>query len=139
MQDGFRTPDDIDKHFTAAIKLAPLHCFHCLGESHMQPQCPLLMGEGSNQPKADTPQGRMNEHAHRQNPKAQTSNQGEQNALERRMEQRLMKQMEEKEKRMLDAIGALTAPRQSGGGRNPSHAEAVRTPVAEDIELTMFL
>ncbi len=57
-------PDDIEEHFAAAIKLAPLQCFHCLGEGHMKPQCPLLKSDGSNQPKQNGPQGRVNESEH---------------------------------------------------------------------------
>ncbi len=97
----------------------------------MKPQCPLLKGEGPGQAKQNVPQGGTNENPRRQNQRAtsQGSAQGEVNALE----QRIKKQMEEMEKRMLEAIGALAAPRQNYSGQKASHAKAVRTPSEENI------
>ena len=120
-------PDEIDKHFAAAIKLAPLQCFHCLGEGHMKPQCPLLKSDGSAQAKQNVPQGRSNEG---QPPRmgTQASNQGEVAALEQRMK----KQMEEMEKRMLQAISGLAAPRQNFNGQRTAQAKAVLTSADEE-------
>ena len=58
------------------------------------------------------------------------TNQNEENAVEQRMK----KQTEEMEKMMLEAIIALTAPRQNFNSQKPSHAEAVRTAVDENRE-----
>ncbi len=122
-------PDDIDKHFAAALKLAPLQCFHCLGEGHKKPQCPLFRTDGSSQPKQNAPQGRVNEG---QSPRtvSQTPSQTEVNALE----QRVKKQMEEMEKRMLQAISALAAPRQNIGGQRANQAKAVRASMEEETQ-----
>ncbi len=123
-------PDEIDKHFAAAIKPAPLQCFDCLGEGHMKPQCPLLKCDSSGQTNQKVPQGRSNE---RQIPKTglQTTNQGEVTALEQRMK----KQMAEMEKRMLQAISGLAAPRQNFNGQRTGQAKAARTQWMKMITL----
>ncbi len=115
-------PDETDRHFAAAFKLAPQQCFHCLGEGHMKPQCPLLKSDVSSQPKQNVPQGRTNE-GQNQRASSQTSNQADMNALE----QRIKKQTEEMEKRKLQAIGDLTAPRQNFGGQRSGQAKGAST------------
>ena len=44
---GLTDPDELDKHYTMAVKLAPIHCFHCMELGHMKPACPLLNLENS--------------------------------------------------------------------------------------------
>ena len=93
----------------------------------MKPQCPLLKSDGSAQAKQSVSQGKSNEG---QAPRTgtQASNQGEVAALEQRMK----KQMEEMEKRMLQAISGLAAPRQNFNGQKTGQAKAVRTSADED-------
>ncbi len=44
---GLTDPDELDKHYAMAVKLAPIHCFHCMELGHMKPACPLLNLENS--------------------------------------------------------------------------------------------
>ncbi len=49
--------DEISRFFAAAIRVAPLYCFHCLEEGHMKPRCPYL--KGGNQAKASPTNGTL--------------------------------------------------------------------------------
>ena len=72
----------------------------------MKPACPLLNSENSGKPVAFQPQTKQGT--------SQAQNEGlesRMNALESRVELRLKKQMEEMEKKMLDAINGPNRPR----------------------------
>ncbi len=123
---GLTDPDELDKHYAMAVKLAPTHCFHCMELGHMKPACPLLNLENSGKLGVTQPPPKQIN--------SQAQSEGSENkmsAMESRIEQRLERQMDEIEKRMLDAINNLNRPRAVQNSHNnsrPNQAKAVRTP-----------
>ena len=37
-----KEPDELDKHYAMAVKLAAMHFFHCMELGYMKQACPLL-------------------------------------------------------------------------------------------------
>ena len=48
--DHINDPDEITKYYKAVIRVAPLHCFHCLRGGHIKPNCPHLKRPTGTQP-----------------------------------------------------------------------------------------
>ncbi len=130
---GLTDPDELDRHNAMAVKLAPIHSFHCMELGHMKPACPLLNLESSGRLGVTQPVPKQS----LTQPQSESS-ENKMSAMESRIEQRMKRQMDEMEKRMLDAINGLNRPRALQNNNNngrPNQAKAVRTPneIVDDV------
>ncbi len=125
-------PDEITKYYQAVIRVAPLHCFHCLEEDHLKPNCPLLKGPPTAQPSDGTPatqvvapkQERANLSIAQGPPKAPPLTREEMNAV-------VKQQVEGMEQRMLEEVRKMLNPDNNANTNHNNQARAVRS--SEDV------
>ncbi len=112
--------------------MAPIHCFHCLEEGHLKPKCPYLRNGHQPNPANETPAGQVSNQVRTAPPHTQERTtaappvvHGEADALEKRFKQ----QMENMERRMMDAMRKMLTPTNNTQNSNRhNQAKAFRTP-----------
>ncbi len=131
--DHINNRDEITKYYKAVKRIAPLHCFHCLGEGNMESNCPQLKRSPGAQPGGAAPVTRSMEGTNHPNAQRQAKTP----PLTREgMNTAFKQQIDGMEQRMLEAVrkmlnpNSINNPNMSRGNQ----AKAVRSSGDVNVE-----